>query len=607
MPALTHSTKKSAIDAVRADLPSDPRELWKVPGFHRPLGGFMQNYFLLILTYLGGMVLLGFVIPQIILPFPEALGFNSLITTFFSFLFTFLDFGIGDSLERYVAQYHAADPEKALQFVRFFIWFQMISGLAQITGIAFFSFIWLRNTDITYATWFFIFHSLLQYPGMLGIYKSSLNAFQRFDKSNVVGFVQTVVMESSTRIICILLGRFLGAQNPVIGELVGATIGYIVGSYLDDFFAFLLAAHYFRQILKPLGYGLWDTIRPIITREVARQAMTFGIKRMLAPLTNEIVSFLIALMVVVWLPNYGTILGLYYIADGVVRLMIQDLPVQAPIAEAYNQGAKKLTSYIIAGQWKYYGVFTAIFALEIGMLVAPVIGLVAVNYAAASGMIPLLVISRIFVLPIQFSDRVQTGCDKPLHVTYSLWVEQSVRALSYFLLLGVFRLGMIGYLLADLPAYASKLVFAWLLIYKKIIRFKINIWQSFVAPGIALLPFIPINLILVYIFTAVASNQFIAIILAVVYVASILVFFPTLLYFPMYALAGGYDDYGIEMLRLTTGMAGPSKWFARLLYRTTAWGHRHSPLRNRFSIPWEDAHEEAVAMARHNGIRGNNN
>ncbi len=596
----TQPTKNSAIDVVRADFPSDPKELWRVPGFHRPLGGFMQNYSLMLLTYLGGMVLLGYILPQIILPFPEALGFEQLTATFFSFLFTFLDFGVGDSLQRYVAEHHAANPEKALQYIRFFIWFQLITGLSQVTGIAIFSLSWLRETDIAYATWLFIFHSIIQYPGMLGIYKSSLEAFQRFDKSNVVGFVQTTVLEASTRVICILLGRFLGTQNPAMGELMGATIGYILGGYLDDFFAFLLAAHFFRRVLKPLNYGLWDTIRPSFTRVIAKQALTFGIKRMLAPITNQFVSILVTLMVIAWLPNYSTVLGLYMIADGVVRLMVQHLPIQAPIAEAYNRGAKHLTNYMIAGQWKYLGIFTSIFALEIGMLVAPVIGLVAQNYAAASGMIPLLIISRIIVMPIQFSDRVQTGCDKPLYVTYSLWVEQSVRALSYFLLLGVFRLGMLGYLLADLPAYASKLVFAWLLIHKKIIRFKINLWQSFIAPGLALLPFIPINLALVQIFQASASNQVVAILLALVFIVCILVFFPTLLYFPLYAFLGGFDDYGIEMLRLSSLMAGPSKWFARLLFKTAVWSHRHSPLRNRFPIPWEDAHKDAMRMAAEN-------
>lgn len=584
-------------------------ELWQETGFQRILGGFWHNYIFMLFIMIFGMVMMGLIFPNYILPYPEAMGFKSVVSSLFSLLFTIFDVGIGSAVTRFVAEYVGrGEMKKGMEYLRFFIWFQMITGLLQVTIVAFWALRFATETT-TFAplVWFFIINSLVQYPGMLGIYRSALQAFQRYDKANIVSFVQMVFLESTTQIIFIFVGRWWGINTPYMGELMGATMGYIIGLYIDDFLAMVLAAKYFSDVLKPYGISIWDTFVPRFSKKVIKKALLFGSKNMAQGIFYQVSMLWITGVTMIWLPNYSTIIGLFSIADGLARLIIQDLPTKAAIAESYNSGKLRLTDYIIQSQFKWYGILTFFLTLEIGMLIPPVLGDIAANYASAAWMIPYLLISRFFIPPIHFSDSVQQGCDKPEYAAYSLAVQMVTRMITFTLLLNP---GMIpslipgynytiAYLMADLPPIIAKNIFAWMLIDRKLVKIRVNIWQTFVAPFLAILPLIPINLGLLWLFNTYSTNQFIAIIMGLIFIVFLLFGAPTFIVFPMLGLVGGWDERSIEHLKNAALISGPSKPFVMTMYRISKWCWDRSPLKKigkKYKIPYEDADREAIEL-----------
>ena len=121
----------------------DVKFLWKKVGFHRPLASFWWNYSLILVLALPGLLIVGVVIPQFIMPFPTALGFSSLTTQYFGLFFTLMDMCTAPAVQRFVAEYSVKDPRRAVKYIQFFIWFQMFTGLIQVTGVAIYC-IWSR-------------------------------------------------------------------------------------------------------------------------------------------------------------------------------------------------------------------------------------------------------------------------------------------------------------------------------------------------------------------------------------------------------------------------------------------------------------------------------
>ena len=62
-----------------------------------------------------------------------------------------------------------------------------------------------------------------------------MEAFQRLDRANILNIINTQVFQNICRIMCILTGRWIGRNNPVIGELMGATLGSITGKIFSEF------------------------------------------------------------------------------------------------------------------------------------------------------------------------------------------------------------------------------------------------------------------------------------------------------------------------------------------------------------------------------------
>lgn len=272
----------------------EKRKLWAEVGWHRPLGGTLYNYVLLLVLAIPA--LLGAAIFEVILPYPEALGFATVTTAELGVIYMVTDLGMKNATERYVSQYSETQPRKAVSYLAIYIWFQMITGVMLVTGISIYAITVLPQTDLSYAIWFFFVYIMIQWPGTAGIFLAALGGFQQFDKQNVLIVIQNVAIQTVLQIVCIIVGQRIGAANPEVGELMGSVAGFILGSYLDDLITMLLGAYYFKRVLEPYSISLKESILISFDWPMVKELLIYGGKVMPSGLAYVGVTQLITMM-----------------------------------------------------------------------------------------------------------------------------------------------------------------------------------------------------------------------------------------------------------------------------------------------------------------------
>lgn len=600
--------------AVRAENKQLVKEYWATAGFHRPLGGFWFNYALLLIIALPGILVIGVVLPAI-LPYPEALGFNNVTTSLLMPIYLFADFGIKEAVDRYIAQYSETEPRKAIKYAAFYLWYQAITGLVQVTVISFVAITVLPYTNFSYAVWFFLVYIMIQWPGTASMFQIMLDGFQQFDKSNVIVVIQNVAIQTSTQVVFILVGRHVGELYPHVGPLMGAVMGFIFGSYIDDIIAMLVGALLFRKVLEPFGLKLTDVLMVSFDKKIAKDVLLFGGKVLPSGLSYVTVNAIITFMVAAWLWNYSTLLGIYTIASGLISALGVSFSTAAPIAESYNNGKRELALYIIRAQFQWWGI------LSLGVLMAPLLFLIpdivvlfAPQYAGVNWMIFPLFFGAFILFPSNFSGTICQACDKPQYSTFMNFIEQGTRVVAYFIALSpwTFRAwfgddwATWAWLFAEAPGYTTKGFYGWYIVRKKVfpgMKIGFPAYQTLVAPLACMIPFALLySLVMKPAFQATwvavegTDMEWFAYALAAIYLLLILFGFPIVFIMPLYGFTGAWDPQTLEDFRKAAAISGPSKFLVSLLQKMTAFGYRFSPFKGRFVIPSTEAMAQARAI-----------
>jgi O-antigen/teichoic acid export membrane protein len=567
----------------------EAKKYWATMGWHRPLAGFWFNYILILVVALPGLIILGVVIPMI-LPYPEALGFANVIMAYLMPIYLFADFGIKQAVERFISQHAEIQPRKAMRYVAFYIWYQCFTGLIQVTVISWFAITYISQTSMSYAVWLFLGFILIQWPGTPGIFVAALGGFQQFDKQNIIVIIQNVAIQSATQVGFILLGRYIGANNPEIGELIGATWGFIVGSYVDDLIAMIIGALLFKKVLKPFGIELKECLYTSFDKELAKEVMIYGGKVLLGGLTYVGVNALIISMLVMWLQNYPTWIGLYYLASGIIGALSISFSCIEPLSESFNNGKKDLTIYFIRQQFRWWGIISiGVFMIPILILIPSVVVVVAPTYSGIQWMVYPLFIGGLILFPSLFAGYICQACDLPGQAATMNIIEQSTRLLTYFLVLYPKCFGawfgqdvvIYAWLAAEAPGYAAKALYGWVIIKKRLFPdMKIGFpwYQTLIAPALLTVPMIPIMFAMRAIFQAVyLVNEVAGFALAAIYIIALIYFIPICYIMPGYGFIGAWDNSGLEDFRKAALMSGPSRTVVKWLYNGTKWGHQRSP------------------------------
>ncbi len=216
-----------------------------------------------------------------------------------------MDIGTAYGIERFVAENRIKNPRKMLQYLQFFIWYQMITGLFQTSVV---TSVFILYTSYYFSIYYFGFSHTkhTQYPGCLGFFKAALKGLQYFHKAAILDFIGEYFFQQLTNIIFILLGRYWGSQNPQIGELMGLAIGAAIGAYIDDFFATALSLVFFNKVTKQFGFTWKDALRHDFDKKLAWECLSFGARVAIGPLWGTFVGFTINMYWITYVPQWAT-------------------------------------------------------------------------------------------------------------------------------------------------------------------------------------------------------------------------------------------------------------------------------------------------------------
>ncbi|MBN2153640.1 MAG: hypothetical protein JW839_19445 [Candidatus Lokiarchaeota archaeon] len=575
---------------------------WEKIGFHRAIGGFFFNYIPAIFSAIVLIILNGMLMPQL-LPFPDAKGYSEVAKSMYALMFLVFDAGIGSAIGRFVPEYRVKDPKRALQYLSFFVWFQMFTGLVQVTAIAIYVLNWMPANTLHLA-WIFLVYSTVQYPGMLSVMYSALKSFQHYGKYIIAKFFQDI-FEFSTQAIFILLGRAIGVANPAIGELLGMGMGLVLGLYIDDFLSFIMTAKLLDKVLKDIGLDVGTCLRPTFSRAIAKESLVYGLKTMPAGLYGSALGFFGFLITFSNLPQYAAWLGLTQLIKPFTSQIV-DLPgtikdnADYSIAESFNNGKLNLSRYYIAMtiKWRFFlstflGV-TVIILIPIAM--KSMLEVFGENWLPALPLVPLVCISpliRVFEMPVSFTKLGHPGYDQAIGIASS-----TANFLFYaFLIYGIrVELTVTLFLLKDIPLQITFIAIQWIVLDRKLIPVKP---RRFVVQAVILaLPTTAAYALFCVIYgeyvfplgsAALGDLPF-----ALLTIALTLFAWPALIVCPIMGFSGAWDQYSIESFNETVKISGPSKWMLNWMYRMTKACYDRSPLKGKFPILGaEDAAREA--------------
>ncbi len=358
-------------------------KLWGDIGYHRYIGG--QNYNMVLSLFLVPLSLLLFgAVTELFFPDPAVRGYQDLTKSLLGFFFGVMDIGLAGeqgylsgNMERFIAEHAQIHPQKALKQIQFFISWQMLTGLVQVTAVGIYCFTVMIHTSLAHMVLFIIAYSFIQFPGILQVFESLFQVYQRYDMHGVVTNLRDALFQPFTQIGCILLGRYLGGLNPAIGEMVGITIGFLVSIYVADIVGVFFGGSLFsKMVLKKYNYGF--TIKDFFRIEYkwadVKEILYFIGPIQFIGIALGFFGLITTLWVTQWVDAYASWKGLLSFAGTVAGLAMPGGTNKsfATVSEAYNNGKINLTHDYIEKIFKYHAIRSTTNLLPV-MVLLPIV------------------------------------------------------------------------------------------------------------------------------------------------------------------------------------------------------------------------------------------
>ncbi|MHA1682740.1 MAG: hypothetical protein ACTSUE_17505 [Promethearchaeota archaeon] len=566
--------------------------LWDDIGFHRPLGGFWYKFLLEISIIIIPIFLVSFML-KLIYPYPTSQGYKDTFSGIFILVFILFDIGTSSTISRFVADENIKNPRKMIQYVQYFIWYQMITGLAQITLISAFALYVVPNTPLAYGTWIILLVITKQWPGFPGVFKGTLNALQQFNRKNMIEFIQGEAFQRITEIVFVLIGRWWGMVNPEIGELLGISLGAVIGLYVDDLIAAFLSAYYVAKTLKPYGITFKKLFMPEFDKELVIRCTIFGIKTGFPGVVSGATEFIALTLMLTNIPQYTTYITLKGMAVSLVAITqrLTDQDFTPLFTEAYQNGKIKLCQYYNAHALRFFainsGFAVAIMLTVISMFQNIFLGLGLDRYLLT---VPFLIPALIYRASqpyVNYPGKILIAANKPTFLMILNFFQQGGRIFFLWLTILIFRVqdfGIFGIVyaitLGDFPAIIIKTIIAFIYINRRVFKMKLMIWQTFIAPAAATATLFTIFWLFKVLFLEIlfAWNFYAALGVGI----GFLMILVLILYFPLTVSLGGWDENSMRDFRKAVKMSGPSKGLVRMIAKGVFWAERRASWHNRF-------------------------
>ncbi len=582
----------------------EKEELWDEIGFHKLLAGFWYNLAYTLIGIVISATLMG-ALMNLFYPFPESLGYKSMVQSTFYVVFVAFDLGTGMTMDRFIAKENITNPAKMVKYIQYFIWYQAITGLIQITAISAYALFLVPDSNRAYAIWLMLIMGSTQYPGFLGVFRNVLDSLQHYNKTQLLNFLTGTLFQRLTEIGFLYLGRLYGKANPEIGEIMGIAIGAMIGLYVDDFFAMLISAHFFSKVLGDYGISPWDCLRVDFTWEEIKEPFFYGIKTGIPGLIGSFLSFINFTIWVTHFPQYTTYVTLAGIGGSIPAVMNWfGTPRITPlISESYLNDKKELTRYYVGQYVRFHSEIQGFFVpiLAIVALVLPIAWEVMgmVNYVPGLLFVFPGLIVNIINPYLGVPGQVMYAANRPNFAIFTGLLTNIMNTFFLALLLILWNIpennvSLIPwvYMCYTLPFGIFFSAINYWYLNKKILTLKIpwaQIMFGFVLSALITYGLCYMIYQTLFMYLLDSFGFYVAAVICMI------LFFVFLLlgYFPMTALFGGWDDENLAEFEKAAYMSGPSKVFVMPVFKLVKYTSKKSKLHNKFAPKMETIERQA--------------
>ncbi|MFW9900212.1 MAG: oligosaccharide flippase family protein [Candidatus Thorarchaeota archaeon] len=572
----------------------DIKDEWEVIGVHRQLGGFLFTLFLGLILVLPQLLVSNFIMPQFIQPYPQAAGWYNYAYNFFQIIWILFDFGTSFALAKYFSQYRVKNPEKAIHYIQIYVWWQIFTGIIQISLIAFIGSFIFPYTNLAHMSWIFIVYSFVQYPGVFLVFMYSFQGMQRSDYYLILYIAWEIVFLLIGQVAFCYIGRIWGAANPIFGEALGAGIGYAIARCFDFWMTFIISI----VIFKKQGFSPKTCFRIDFSKGEVKESLKYGSKLGVGEGFVQIGWFIQIILTSTFVANYSNNLGwfnLVWTLGMIVQIVtLYSQTLLGAYSESSSHNKNTLTKLYVyqAFRWGNYFAFfliSVLFATGSKFLVGAAgeeYGLPAVKF-----LIPILLF-HIGGIYSWLVDSVFEGTGNTTYAMIVWFIEQATRALIMYIFVIIFR-DMVYVIIAYIPAVLAKDIIAWLIVRKKIIKFKFYPYKTFITPAIsAIINYLVLFVVGELIWSIPLGDKIIN--TAIIFVLGIFVFI--FFYAFLDGFLGGYDENTIQEFQRAAAMVSTRglRALPKTLSRIAKFGSKISPIHNKFKI---DIYEEAMKEA----------
>ncbi|MCU0486845.1 MAG: hypothetical protein MUC85_12140 [Anaerolineales bacterium] len=554
---------------------------WEQIGMHRPLGGFMFALMTGLFLFIPLTVYNDMILPVYILPSAQAMGIYGRVAAFFPIVWAFFDMGTSVAHMKFFSEYRVRDPERAVQYAQFFVWWQALTGAIQVALVVAIAGTFMPKTAYALYTWAVITHALIQVPGFYRLFTDAFSGIQRSDYGTILDMGINLVFPMVAQVLVVSLAVWWGKQNPVFGLAMGGVLGLGIAAYLTEVISFTFGW----LLYKRLGYNGRLLMMAHFSKDVAMESLKFGIFLFLSGLIAGLGSSLNVLVVQSRLLNNNEVLGNLGLAGSFVFAftVFQALTgaMMPSVSEAISNGRKILAQYYAANGYKYGGMVSG-FIAAILLAVADrfILGSSGAAFERAAVYVVPLLLSSSMSFAVWNADMVMNGSGKTRLVTLLALVDLFLGVgLSYLL---VDRFQVYAILAVPFITTPVRVLLGYYLNHRYSFPQKFYSWQSLVAP---LLAGTTHFLILRWLTGLIWKQDEITSVIILV-----LVLIPSYpLYSFLYGLFGGWDVNTLAVFDRGTKLASFMRPFTRLFFYASALGARLSPLHNRFPFTNHDA------------------
>lgn len=557
---------------------------WEKIGFHRPLGGFMFALMAGIFLFIPLVAYQDFILPVYILPSAQAVGIYSRVTAFFPIVWAFFDMGTSVAHMKFFAEYRIKNPQRAIQYAQFFVWWQALTGALQVAMVVAVAGTLMPKSAYALYTWTVITHTMIQIPGFYRLFTDAFSGIQRSDYGTILDMGINMVFPMFSQALVVSLMVWWGSRHPQFGVAMGGVLGLGMAAYLTEVISFIFGWF----LYKRLGYNSRLLMMAHFSKEVAWDSLKLGFFLFLSGLVGGLGSSLNVLVIQSRLLNNNEVLGNLSLAGSFVFAftVFQSLTgaMMPSISEAVANGRRILAQYYAANGYKYGGMVSG-FVCSILLAVADrfIIG--------SSG--PAFQRAAIYVVPMLLYNAMNFASWNADMVMYGSGKTRLVTLLS---ILDLFLSLGLSYLLIDRFQVYALLAVPFITIPTKIVvsyylnnRFcfpqKFYSWQTLAAPLLAG----SVHYFVLRFLTGLIwkQNEITSILILVI---ALIPSYP--LYSFLYGFFGGWDANTLGVFDRGTRLSSFMRPFTRLFYHASALGARWSLLHNRFPFT-----NHAAAMA----------